>query len=716
MVNNSSKNNINSDPKPTIKILLVDDGRVIREKLKSILRSQADIKVIGTAADGYSAIEQLEYLHPDIILLDLDMPNLDGIGTAKIIDRKYPQLKVIILSSHEDTSQMDDASCACIKEYIIKDNVDLKLADKIRSVYHSGEQNINHDNVVEFNRPALVGVPEQNQLTYTDPNTDFDDNSIDRFSSIANTTFSKLNDWSNSAKELIDMMPLPWTRGLLYLLIVCLGISIPWACLSKMDEIGTARGRLEFKGNTIKLESDLDGSVAVLKVFVKKGDFVKAGQIIMELDSKNVREQIYQNQLKLDGQQQRLNQLVLMKNQMGLGTNAQEQQNQAQLLEKQSQIAQAEQSLASLQSNSQSQNAEKLAQLNQAERTLIDRQSGYNLQKAEKLTQVRQAEQAVVDAQTNYLLTQNRLKDAQNEARRYRQLYKTGAIPEIKAKEIDSIAMEKKQLLTQALATLQQSRLRVKEQQENYQKLLQQTQADIAQAKLKLKEQQENYQSNIARTKSDIAQAKLRFTEQQRASQSLATGGNVAVLKTNQQFKEIESQIVTLKSAIDLDRSQSNFLTKQLTKYTIKANVDGTIFELPIEREGSVVQPKQLMAEIGSNASGLIFKGQIPAAESESLRSSTDRKDVKLKFDEFPFESYDIVKGKLAWIAPNSKLTQTAAAPIVSYDIEVQLSQSCIKHEGKCIPFKSGQPATAEIIIRNRRIIDFILDPFRKLS
>jgi hemolysin D len=717
MVNNSSKNKIDSNSQPTIKILLVDDGRVIREKLKSILQSHPDLKVIGTAADGYSAIEQLEYLHPDIILLDLDMPNLDGIGTAKIIDQKYPHLKVIILTSHEDASQVNDSSCACIKEYIIKDNnIDLKIADKIRSVYNSGEPNHNYDNVVEFNRSALATVPEKSELTQSKIDGDFDNDPADRFSAIANTTFSKLNDWSNSAKELIDMMPLPWTRGLLYLLIISLGIAIPWACLFKMDEIGTARGRLEFKGNTIKLESDLDGSVAVLKVYVKKGELVKTGQILMELDAKNVREQIYQNQLKLDGGQQRLNQLQLMKNQMGLGTNAQAQQNQAQLLEKQSQIAQAEQNLASLQSNAQSQSAEKLAQLNQAERTLIDRQSSYNLQKAEKLTQIRQAEQGVVDAQTNYILTQNRLKDAQNEARRYRKLYKSGAIPEIKAKEIEGIAMEKKQLLTQALATLEQSKLRVKEQRENYQKLLQQTQADIAQAKLKLKEQQENYQRTINQTQADIAQAKLRFTEQQRGSQSLTKGGNIAILKTNQQFKEIESQIVTLKSEIDRDRAQNVFLTKQLEKYTIKANVDGTIFDLPIEREGSVVQPKQLIAEIGSNASGLVFKGQIPAAESESLRSTNDRKDVKLKFDEFPFESYDVVKGKLAWIAPNSKLTPTAAAPIVSYDIEVQLSQSCIKHEGKCIPFKSGQPATAEIIIRNRRIIDFILDPFRKLS
>jgi hemolysin D len=709
MVHNSIPQNIDRNSQPKIKVLLVDDGRVIREKLKSILRSHQDIQVIGTAADGYTAIEQLEYLRPDIILLDLDMPNLDGIQVAQFIDEKYPHLKVIILSSHEAPNQINDASCSCIKEYIVKDNVDLKIADRIRSVYNIGESNSHYTNVVEFDRSSI----ETSKIARSDQNFD---NRLTQISSIANTTFSKLNDWSNSAKELIDTMPLPWTRGLLYCLVISLGISIPWACLYQMDEIGTARGRLEFKGNTIKRESDLDGSVAVLKVYVKKGDLVKAGQIIMELDAKNVREQIYQNQLKVDGEQQRFDRLLLMKNQLGLGTNAQQQQNQAQLLEKQAQIAQAQQSISSLNSNSRSQSAEKLAQLNQAEQTLLDRQSSYNLQKAEKLTQVRQAEQTVVDTQTNYLLAQNRFKEAQNEVRRYRQLYQTGAVAEIKVKEIDSIAQEKNQLFTQASASLQQSKLRLKEQQENYQKLLQQTQADIAQARLKLKEQQQNYQRTLNQTQAEITQAKLRLTEQQRGSQSLATGGNIAVLKTEQQLKEIDNQIVALKSEIDRSRAQNSFLLKQLDKYTIKANVDGTIFELPIEREGSVVQPKQLIAEIGSNASGLVFKGQIPAAESESLRSSKIQKDVKLKFDEFPFQSYDIVKGKLTWIAPNSTLIPTAAAPIATYDIEVQLSQSCIKHERNCIPFKSGQPATAEIIIRNRRIIDFILDPFRKLS
>jgi hemolysin D len=723
---------VNRQPELIIKVLIVDDLRVVREQLKLVLRSHPDIQVIGTAIDGNHAIEQLEYLRPDIILLDLDMPRLDGIETARIIDDRYPQLPVIVLSSYDDASELSNVQPACIKEYIVKDKIDLKIADQIRSVYR--HQALNQlkiepttarnppDNVVDFNRFDRADTTRTNRFN-TSLTTKFGTNLSTQFTSIAHTTLSRLNDWSDSAKELIDMMPLPWTRGLLYALVIFLGVSIPWACLYKMDEIGTARGRLEAKGNTIKRESDLENSVAVVKVYVKKGDVVKAGQPIMELDSKNVREQIYQNQLKIDGEQQRLNQFQLMKNQMGLGTTAQQQQNQAQLLEKQSQIAQAHQGIRNLESNSHSQIAEKLAQLHQAEQALADRQSSHDLQKAEKLTQVRQSEQAVVAAQTNYILTQNRLKDAQNELRRYTKLYQTGAIAEVKVKEIANLAQERNQLFNQSVASLQQSKLQVKEQQENYQKLIQKTRSDIAQAQLRLKEQQEAYQGTIARAQADFAQAKLRLIEQQRGSKSLATGGNIAIIRTDQQLKEIESQIVTLQSEINRDRSQTNFLTKQLAKYTVTANTDGTIFELPIDREGSVVQPKQLLAEIASNVNGLVFKGEIPANQSESLRSTSDaqavgtlQKDVKLKFDEFPFESYDIVKGKLTWIAPNSKLTQVSPGiSIASYEIEVQLSQTCVKHEGSCIPFRSGQPATAEVVIRNRRVIDFILDPFRKL-
>jgi hemolysin D len=655
---------------------------------------------------------------------------------------------MIILSSHDDAQNITKALAAGANGYIVKDQIGSEIAETIRSVYKGYTQlgpglfeklvpsDVNPSNVIEFNtargnstnrQSGQQTVPHSNHRAVpltsklnvqveANPQSEFVEATPSQFSSTVQTSLSRLNDWSNAAKELIDVMPLPWTRGLLYFLVVFIGIFLPWAFFYKMDEIGTARGRLELKGNTIKREADVDGSVAVVKVFVKKGDVVKAGQTIMELDAKNVREQLYQNQLKLDGGQQRLNQLMLMKNQMGLGTNAQQQQNQAQLLEKQSQIAQAQQSITALNANANTQAAEKLAQVHQFEQALIDRQSSYNLQKAEKLTQVGQSKQGIVDAQTAYLLAQNRRKDAASEVTRYTKLYQAGAVTEVKVKEVESIAQEKQQLLSQATAQLEQSKLRLKEQQENYQKLIQQGQADITQARLRLKEQQENYQKLIQQTESDLAQAKLRLTEQQRGAQSLAKGGNLSIVRTEQQLREIQGQVVTLQSEIDRDQAQSSFLTRQLAKYTIKADTDGTIFELPIDREGAVVQPKQLIAEIAPTTNGLVFKGDIAATQSESLRTGGVAKDVKLKFDEFPFESYDVVKGKLTWVAPNSKLTPSPQGNIATYDIEVKLDQDCIKHEGKCLPFKSGQPATAEIVIRNRRIIDFVLDPFKKLG
>jgi hemolysin D len=765
MVNNLASASDDRQSQPIITIFLVDDIGAIIKKLKSVLKSYPDLQIIGTATNGYSAIEQIEYLQPDLVLLDLAMPEPDGFQTVKEIARKYPQMEVMILSNTDDLNSIHDACSSGANKYQIKDNIDLKIVDRIRAAYHDSVERLNsssisgtvepESNVLEFSRVPPVNAPQTTKNVgaasivekrdenppmpdhadaFSDPaeacteaeatqtsieqphQAELGEDSPSRFTFTTQSTPSKLRDWSESATELIDTVPLPWTRGLLYVLVAFLGISIPWACLYQMNEIGTARGRLEYRGN-IKLEADIEGSVAVMKVHIKKGDQVKIGQTIMELDSKNVREQISQNQLKLDGEQQRLNQLTLMQNQIGLGTNAQQQQNQAQLLEKQSQIAQAQQNLSALVANSRNQTTEKLAQLHQAEQNLATRQSSANLQQAEKLTQVRQAQQSEIDAQTSYLIAQNRLKDAQDEVQRYDRLYQTGAVAEVKVKEIESVAQERNQLFSQAVATLEQSKLRVKEQQENYQRLLQQTQSDIAQARLRLKEQQGNYQSTVNQTQANIGQAKLRLTEQQRGSESLAKSGNIAILKTNQQLKEIQNQIVALKSEIDRNRAQSKFLTGQLAKYTIKANTDGTIFELPIGREGAVVQPKQLIAEIAANQTGLIFKGEIPADQSESLRSSTVQKDVKLKFDEFPFESYEIVKGKLIWMAPNSKLAQTTEKPgTASYEIVVQLNQSCVKHEGNCIPLKLGQPATAEVSIRNRRIIDFILDPFKKLG
>jgi hemolysin D len=248
---------------------------------------------------------------------------------------------------------------------------------------------------------------------------------------------------------------------------------------------------------------------------------------------------------------------------------------------------------------------------------------------------------------------------------------------------------------------------------------MQQAQADIQQAQLRLEEQQVSYQRNTKQLQSDIQQAQLRLVEQQRSLQTLTQAGILALGKSEQQLKEVQSQIITLENEVEQSKNLTKILASQLKKYTVRADVDGIIFELPISREGSVIQPKQLIAEIApptNSVKDLTFKGEIPAGQSESLRVQGVDKDVKLKFDEFPFQTYGIVSGKLNWISPNSKVVATPTGSSVNYEVKVSLNQSCVKHKSECLQFRSGQPATAEIIIRKRRILDFIIDPFTKLK
>jgi len=526
------------------------------------------------------------------------------------------------------------------------------------------------------------------------------------------------DDWSYATKELLDTLPKTWTRGLLYLLVIFVAIVLPWSMLYKVDETGTARGRLELKGDTVKREADIQGSIAVVKVRVKEGDEVKANQILVELDSKSIRDEIQQNEIKLSGQQNRLNQLEIQKNQFGIAIAAQQQHNKDQELEKQTQVAQAEQSFDTLKTTYNFQKEEKLAQLAQAQQNFDALKTNYNFQKEEKLAQVAQVRQSIESNKAAYNLAAVRLGKAQEKFQRYKLAFDGGAISKDRFAEVEQSVEENKQQRRQAQSDISQAESRLIEQQGSYEKITHQAESDIKQAELRLKEQQGNYQRIIRQAQSDIEQAKLRLEEQKRGYQSLVQSGKIAVSKIEQQLPDLNTQITAAQSEISQTKAQINSLNSQLEKYLIRAPFDGTIFSLPITREGAVVQPKQLIVEIAPKGSPLVFKGQIPTSESESLRSNNQQKpkDANLKFDEYPFQDYEVVKGKLTWVSPNSKITQTAQGYLTTYDVEIELAQSCIQPKSKCITFKSGQPATAEIIIRQRRLIDFILDPFKKLE
>lgn len=469
------------------------------------------------------------------------------------------------------------------------------------------------------------------------------------------------DDWADATKDLLDSLPQVWTRGLLYFLVVFVSIILPWAMLSKVDETGTARGRLEPKGKTVRLDAAVAGTVAEIRV--KEGDSVKTGQTLLVLESELVKAELRQVQDKLEGQLNRLSQLNSFKSQLVVSLTTQQQQNQSQQLEKQAQVDQALQNLNVL-------------------------KNSYDLQKDEKLAQVNQARQTLEHSQTANKLINSILASSEREVKRYRSLWQSGVISETYVVEKQDIAKDKQQLYEQ-------------------------NKSDIQQAKLRLGEQQSSYERTIRQANADIEQAQLRLKEQERSYQTLTRSSKLALLKIDEQQKNLETEITTLQAEIAQNMSQIVSLKFQLGQRELRATVNGRVFQLPIQRAGSVVQPGTMIAEIAPQGSPLIIRAQMATNESGFLRKGLP---VKLKFDAYPFQDYGIVEGKLLEISPTTIQVETSNGKVAAYDLEIALKQNCIPSGNKCITLHPGDTATAEVIVRQRRIIDFLLDPFKKLQ
>ena len=117
-----------------IRILLVDDHTVMRSGLKLLLEREADFLVVGEAADGRAAIQLAEAVSPDVVVMDVAMPVLNGIDAAARITSSKPKTAVIVLSMHSDESYVLRALKSGVKGYLLKDSADSDLITAVRHV------------------------------------------------------------------------------------------------------------------------------------------------------------------------------------------------------------------------------------------------------------------------------------------------------------------------------------------------------------------------------------------------------------------------------------------------------------------------------------------------------------------------------------------------------------------------------------------------------
>lgn len=121
--------------KISIKILIVDDQRLFRQGLRSLLEQEDDMEVVGEAADGQEAFTLVQETNPDVILMDVEMPKLDGIQASRTILERYPNTHILMLSVHNEDERVISAIRSGAEGYILKDADHKEFVRIIRSTF-----------------------------------------------------------------------------------------------------------------------------------------------------------------------------------------------------------------------------------------------------------------------------------------------------------------------------------------------------------------------------------------------------------------------------------------------------------------------------------------------------------------------------------------------------------------------------------------------------
>jgi DNA-binding NarL/FixJ family response regulator len=120
--------------KPEIKLVIADDHPVFRQGLRQVIESDPQLKVLGEASDGISAIELIEKALPDVAVLDVGMPNADGFEVARVLQQKRLNVKMIFLTMHQDERFLNAALDLGVKGYLLKDSAVGDIIASIKAV------------------------------------------------------------------------------------------------------------------------------------------------------------------------------------------------------------------------------------------------------------------------------------------------------------------------------------------------------------------------------------------------------------------------------------------------------------------------------------------------------------------------------------------------------------------------------------------------------
>lgn len=157
-----------------IRVLLVEDHETVREGLRLLLDSQADMQVVAEASDGRAAVEYAEWLRPQVVVMDLSMPEMNGLAATHAIKLGCPETAVVALTRHDDAAFVDELRKAGASGYVLKQSPSTELLDAVRVAAIGGsyldarlrarEANTSQEHFTRARRPPSVSERERQVL------------------------------------------------------------------------------------------------------------------------------------------------------------------------------------------------------------------------------------------------------------------------------------------------------------------------------------------------------------------------------------------------------------------------------------------------------------------------------------------------------------------------------------------------------------------------
>ena len=284
----------------TIKILIVDDQKMIREGLKALVKTEEDISIVGVAENGEHAVKQVEALEPDIVLMDMEMPGMNGMEATKLICQRFPDVKVLVLSTFDTQEYVSRSLASGAMGYLLKGTPAKELTDAIRSV-HRGYAQIGpgvYRNLAlpqpEAEKLPMMSLSTTKREDQNRPERSYPEGELVAVSSKDSDALAKRNPASINTRKFEQTVILrrspKWSRFTIMGIMGVTVFALIWSYFAKIEQVIPAQGIIQPTGKLQEIQVPTNGVVQEVKV--EEGQRVEKGDVLMLLDATTSQAQV----------------------------------------------------------------------------------------------------------------------------------------------------------------------------------------------------------------------------------------------------------------------------------------------------------------------------------------------------------------------------------------------------------------------------------------